>query len=513
VAIVGKDSGMSLPAERIPVLIGVGHATRRPEELEETAEPADLIGEAVVAALVDARCPPGGPVGVDHLDVVNLLSWSYPDPVGAVAAAAGLGALRGGYSPVGGDQPTRLLVGAARRVADGRSALSVVAGGEALYSRRMWQRSKREPPWTRRGDPPGGRLVLGSGLGHGAFAHGLTQPVQVYPLVENAHRHAAGLDLSAGQRRSAELWAGMSQVAARTPGAWQRSVRRPEDFLSAGPANRPIAHPYLKLMCANPTVDQAAAVVVASLATARRLGVAEEDLVFLWCEAGASDTEEILARPTYASSGPMARVLVDVLDLAGLEPEAVDLLELYSCFPVVPKLALDVLGLADDVQISVAGGLSCYGGPLNAYMVAAAVNMVRALRRSEGETGLLYGNGEYVTKHHALVVGRRPGPAGPVPPTDERADRQRRLDEQSAPELDPAPSGTAVVETYTVLHDRDGAACKGIVVARSGTGRRFVAVTPSDPEVLGVFLDPATDPVGMRGTAAVSGEGNVFRPG
>ena len=57
-----------------------------------------------------------------------------------------------------------------------------------------------------------------------------------------------------------------------------------------------------------------------------------------------------------------------------------DLYELYSCFPVVPKMAGDVLGEAALARPSVTGGLSFFGAPLNSYMTHAATAMVRALR-------------------------------------------------------------------------------------------------------------------------------------
>lgn len=462
-------------------------------------EPAALLAGALGHALDDARLD-----RLDHLSVINLLSWRYGDPVGAVAAFAGVPVGGGAYSPIGGDQPTRLLVEAARLVASGAAEVCAVAGGEALHARRLWEREGRPPPWTPPADPPGGRHLL-AGLGHGALAHGLSRPVEVYPLFENARRAARGTALEEEQRRSADLWAAMSAVAARTPGAWAPAPMSPEEILTPGPGNRPVAHPYLTRMCARPVVDQAAAVVVASTDAARRAGVPEERWVHVWADAGAADTEEILERPTYASAAPAERVLRDVVTAAG--GTLPDLLELYSCFPIVPKLALDALGLPDGAPVTVAGGLTWYGGPLNAYMLCAAVHMVRALRRGDGESGLLYGNGEYVTKHHALVVGRDPGPAGGVPPADDRAARQAALDATRLPvEVAEAPDGPATVETSTVLHDRDGAPMRGIVVGRLDDGRRFVANTAD----LDALLDPAVEPAGRRGVVRAGDGANRF---
>src|SRR6202020_2947546 len=78
-------------------------------------------------------------------------------------------------------------------------------------------------------------------------------------------------------------------------------------------------------------------------------------------------------------------------------------IELYSRFPCVPKRAGRTLGLGHDVQPTVTGGLTFFGAPLNTFMTHAACAMVRKLRNG-GRFGLLYGQGGFVTKHHALVL-------------------------------------------------------------------------------------------------------------
>ena len=91
------------------------------------------------------------------------------------------------------------------------------------------------------------------------------------------------------------------------------------------------------------------------------------------------------------------------MDLAGGSGKAFDAIELYSCFPCVPKMARRTLGLGPDVQPTVTGGLTFFGAPLNTYMTHAACAMVRKLRDG-AKLGLLYGQGGFVTKHHALVL-------------------------------------------------------------------------------------------------------------
>src|SRR6201999_4650494 len=95
-----------------------------------------------------------------------------------------------------------------------------------------------------------------------------------------------------------------------------------------------------------------------------------------------------------------------VMDLVGGDGKKFEAIELYSCFPCVPKMARRPLGLGADVRPTVTGGLTFFGAPLNTYMTHAACAMVRKLR-SGASLGLLYGQGGFVTKHHALVLSRQ----------------------------------------------------------------------------------------------------------
>src|SRR5262249_23630059 len=79
-----------------------------------------------------------------------------------------------------------------------------------------------------------------------------------------------------------------------------------------------------------------------------------------------------------------------------------------------------------------------------------------------------------------------------------------------APELASEPSGDGTIETYTVLHDRDGAPVRGLVIGRLADGRRFLAVTPEDRTLLEALV--AREAVGLRGRVAAVEGANRFEP-
>jgi hypothetical protein len=156
-----------------------------------------------------------------------------------------------------------------------------------------------------------------------------------------------------------------------------------------------------------------------------------------------------------------------------------DAVELYSCFPVVPKLARRTLGLGLDHPTSVTGGLSFFGGPLNNYMSHAACAMVREVRAG-AKLGLIYGQGEFVTKHHALIVSREPQARDNSPDALIDMKAQAAADPMLGPPvlIDETPEGEGTLETFTAVFDPTGRPDYGAVVARLASGARTLARLP-----------------------------------
>lgn len=74
-------------------------------------------------------------------------------------------------------------------------------------------------------------------------------------------------------------------------------------------------------------------------------------------------------RPNFHSSPAISKSLDHSLASSGLAANDIDIFDLYSCFPIVPKLACHHLGLPIDSRkpITVLGGLTSFGGAGNNY--------------------------------------------------------------------------------------------------------------------------------------------------
>ncbi|HEY0686723.1 MAG TPA: hypothetical protein VGD45_30565 [Steroidobacter sp.] len=478
---------------RIPVIVGVADVIDRPDHLAHAREPAALMADALLAALQDAG--PLSPAAVDSLDIVAEHSWPYAEPCDVLAARMTHKPKRCVYGKAGGESPVRFIHEAALRIVAGESTVAAIVGAEAQYSVAAAAKESFELPWSPR--DPKATVLRGKDLCHPiAIRHGMTQPVHVYPLYENAATAAWGQTPAQALRESAQLWSDFSAVAAANPSAWLRQHYTAEQLATPSRDNRPVAWPYTKHMVANPFVNQGAAVVLTSLAKARELGISEDRYAYIHAGAHAVEPRDYLQRDQYQRSYAQEAVLETMRDAAG-STGRFDSMELYSCFPIVPKMARRVLELPIDAQLTSIGGMSFFGAPLNNYMTHAAAGLVRRIRNRREALALLYGQGEFVTKHHALLLSAAPSrselSSGDV---QALADRKRG----PIPELTDAYSGPAALETFTVVHGRGEAPEFGAVIARTPDQRRLMArVAASNTTTLQVLTDLSATPVGQIG--------------
>jgi acetyl-CoA C-acetyltransferase len=258
-------------------------------------------------------------------------------------------------------------------------------------------------------------------------------------------------------------------------------------------------------MVANPTVNLGAALLLTSLARARAAGIAEHKLVYVAGGASAEEPRDYLERDQFVESHAQNAVLEAVTDLVGGNAETFDAIELYSCFPCVPKMARRTLRLGTDITPTVTGGLTFFGAPLNTYMTHAACAMVRKLRGGSS-LGLLYGQGGFVTKHHALVVSRQtpPEPLAQETSVQNEADRRRG----PVPAFVTEATGTGTVESFTAIYGRNNDVDHGVVMLRTSSHARALARVPAtDRQTLAHLLNMDRTPVGSVGEIVTAEDG------
>lgn len=478
-----------MPSEdRTPVIVASGQCLER----DELVTPIDLMSRACEQALTAA---PKLRSRVQQLSVVGILSATGPAPASELAARLGITPARLEVTTIGGNSPQWLVGRAAQAIAVGELDVALIAGAETIRSQRARRRAGEPLPDSP--DLPPDPLIGDAtpGVSRAESAIGLFLPVHIYPLFENALAARTGRSQKDQQHGIGQLFAPFTEVAATHPVAWFPTRRTPDEIATPSPGNRVVAEPYTKLMSAFLGSDQAGALLVSSLAAARRAGVVDR-AVFVWAAAETTEVWAPTARPDPGRSpaiGAAGRALFGAASRTAGEAITVDdleLIDLYSCFPSAVELATEALGLspADRRPLTVTGGLPYFGGPGNNYATHGIATLTDRLRTagrgssSRPGLGLATGLGWFATKHALGLYGTAPPPRGFVHGETERD--QRVIDASAVVVVDEAPEPTmATVVTATVVRDHDGVATAAPLIARLADGTQM-ATAAGDGETL-----------------------------
>jgi acetyl-CoA C-acetyltransferase len=449
----------------VPVLVGISQLEQRIKDPAAGKEPLDLMIDAVNAAAADA----GSKALLNAATSVRVIRgiWPYKNPARVVAAAAGVPNAETTLTPFGGNYVQSVVNQTALDIQAGRHEVIVITGAECGYSQAQARKRGIELQWQSADGAPDRLIGEDKNMRHPAEkAIGIGQPIQIYPLFENALRHARGEGVDEHQVRISELWARFSAVASRNPHAWLREAFSAETIRVPSPANRPVSFPYPKLMNSNNNVDQGAALIMCSSTAAARFGIPRERWIYPWAGTDAHDHYYVSNRDNLYTSPAIRFAGKRCLELAGVEANRLDHIDLYSCFPVAVEVAAAELGLDEGRPLTVTGGLTFAGGPLNNYVMHSIARMAEILRAEPAATGLVTANGGYLTKHAFGVYAAEP-PASPF----RHEDLQAQVDATPHREVVLDHRGGVEVESYSVMYEADQPAI-GHVACRLPDGRR-----------------------------------------
>lgn len=480
---------------RQPILVGCGDLTDLDTPATAARSPLDLMARAARMALDDT----GAPGMAQAIDTVAVLR-SYADtshrfatrlggsdnPPRSLATRLGIAARRHVYTWNGGNMPQYLVNLFSEQIVNGELRAVLIAGGEALRTQHALE--KTDAPSSLWHESPGGKPELigdpRRGWNEHEDRHGLRAAIAQYPLFENAIRGERGRSVEAHLQSNARLMAGFAKVAADNPLATRREGWSAERLATIDVDNRWIGFPYPRLMVSNAFIDQAAAFVLTSTDMARELGIPESRWVYLHGCADAHDQWYTTERVELTGSPAMRAASRIAFDMAGKRIEDMRHIDLYSCFPSAVEIACRELGIAEDDPrgLTVTGGLVYFGGPGNSYVVLSICEMMRRLRASAGDFGLVTANGNWVTKHAYGIYSTTPR----TTPwrREDPAVLQSTLDAMPLVDFTETPEGTARIETYTVMHERGGPKYAIVLGRLDATGQRFIANTPTDAGAL-----------------------------
>ena len=440
--------------------------------------------EVTRAAALDAGAP-GLAAAADVVAVVNG-AWSYRDPGRIVADGVGATSARTIRTTDGGNTPQFVVDVLAERIAAGELDVAVVVGAETIWSRRKLRNSGVERAVTEQPEGTAPDEILGKPLDMASDlekARGLLQPVEIYPLFDSAIRHRRGESVDQHRDRIANMWADFNAVAVANPNAWSRTPMTAAEIRDPSPGNRMVAFPYTKAMCSNWFLDQAAALIVCSAEAAELHGIARDRWVFVHGGAEADDTAYVSNRAELGRSPAIAAAWAALSADRGVGADDIAHIDLYSCFPSAVQAATEAIGIDEGRRLTVTGGLTFAGGPLNNYVTHSIAALVGVLRTDPGALGLATANGGFLTKHALGLYSTQP-PTTPfrrLPiPSDAIAHNAR--------ETGPDHTGAVTVEAATVMHGHEGPA-RALFALLTPDGRRTWGSSDDDAVMKAAITD------------------------
>ena len=489
--------------DSLPIIVGVGQVVDHWDgrDLDQSSSPISLITESIKRAQADA--------GVfdlvekiDTLAVVRAYTDSLRkpfDPFGkaknfpaAVIEAASLSPKRTIYSTAGGEQPQSLVNELSEDIARGDIRMAMITGGEALATLKTALKKQLALDWSSEADADiEDRGTQTDFISKYEMVNGMGLPPQTYAAMEQALRARLGMSRVQYLDYMGGICAGLCKTAQQNPYSQYPQAKSAEFLATASKDNYPICDPYLKWLIAQDAVNQASTLILTSVGYAKELGIDPDQWIYLH---GYSDVKEKLVseRPDLSKSKALELAISGAISSAGIAAGDIAYRDIYSCFPIVVHLASEVLGL-DPVsdQMSMTGGLSFFGGAGNNYSTHAIATVVEKLRQDRQAYGLVLANGGFMSKQSAGVYSAKTPQAWA-----EISSEALQAEVDAQPECKLLNEDcTAVIEAYTVRHDRNGI-IHAYLFARNDQGR-VMAVAPADHRATMQALHKFDNPVGQ----------------
>ncbi|MEM1195996.1 MAG: acetyl-CoA acetyltransferase [Pseudomonadota bacterium] len=506
-------------ADNTPVIIGVGQYSERVGEPGyQGLNYMDLGGRALAAAIADSGASGPAAKAIDTLASIRAFEISRPGrepPFGtasniprAMGNRVGANPARAILTPTGGQTNQQLVGEFATAIATGESQCAAIVGAEAISTVLALAAKGEKPDWSE--DVAGDFEDQGYGLDRliepALFQHGAIGAIPLYALAENARRARLGLSLDDYRLEIGRLFAPFTRVAAENPHAAAPVERSAEELATITERNRILAQPYARMTVARDQVNQSAAILIASAAKARELGVPEEKWVHIHAVTAASELP-LLQRPDLSGCPASIASAEAALMRAGKTMADMAYLDFYSCFAIPVFNQIDHFGLSvDDPRgLTLTGGLPFFGGAGNNYSAHAIAEAIQRARADRGSYAFVGANGGWMSKYSSGVYS--------TAPADWSAnDRFAALPDAD----DPVPlagalagegAAAATLETYTIETTKSGP--RSVWIGRGEGGGRLAGNADLTDEATRAAIEGG-EPFGARLTVMRAEDGRTL---
>lgn len=452
-----------------PVIISLAAVSQKIDNPEALLDGRDAVGLMIDAANKAAS---------QHFDI-SLLSqvdsiavcqgmWGFNNPAALIKQAIGATKAATTFQKIGVLQQD-LISQACLDIQAGNKSFCLAAGGEAKYRDLMAGINQVELPVVDPQPEPDRLIEPEQELWLSAETNaGLAMPVGYYALMDSVYQKDHSLTVESHREKVGELYHQFSKVAASNKDAWKQQVIESDDIKNASDKNPMLAFPYTKRHNSSWNVDQASAILICSTEKAVELGVDPKHWIFPVAATASNHMLAVSEREHLARCPGAEEAAKALTALSNIKTDSIDLVELYSCFPVGVLSFVDALDLNARKDLTTTGGMPFAGGPLNNYVLQSTVKTLELLMSAEKKNALVTNISGMNTKQGLFLYSREFQPFNYQDVTEKVASVQNQK------QVDPDFEGDAKIIASTVLFQKN-AAERVVTIAENEAGDRVVA--------------------------------------
>jgi len=456
------------------VAIGIGNIQQH-GNFQDLDEALILMDKATKKAIIDSSKKI-----VNFIDEIRIPEgfWGYKDPGKWIANNNNFKNNPTTYVTKIGILQQNLINQAIQKIQNGEIRASLIVGGESRYKiiRGLIEDKKyketplnKSPDYYQKADT---NLFLDKEIDELSM-----MAVGYYAIMENAYRFSKNEEIFEHNKKLAKLYEGFSKIAYKNKNSWTNKKYSAQDIMNTSFKNSYQAYPYNKLHCTSWNVNQASAIILCSEEIADELYISKNKRIYPLASSENNHMLTLVQRENLINPTGMKLAAKFIKDILALHNKDVDYYDLYSCFPIAVQMFCESLELDLSSSLTITGGMSFAGGPLNHYVLQSTTQLIDKLRKNKNKIGLITGVSGLMTKQSYALW------------SDKYFDKFSMADVTlQAEKIDkPIPlsnkkSGTATIVGYTILLDKKNIK-KAVIYAELKDKKRLI-LNSRNPKVI-----------------------------
>ena len=456
-----------------PVVIGLG-ITQQKGSYAELDEALFLMEKVAMQAINDC----GNSKIKDFIDVIDIPKgfWRYRDPGKWIAEKNNFSNTKTSVNKIGVLQQ-HLINNTCNKIIKGEIRAGLILGGESRAKMIAALKEGIEYKEMELSTNPDKYVKAKDDLyGEGeAEALGL-MAVGYYAVMESAMRKSKSLNLKEHEDYLGSMYADFSEIASKNQYAASDKSISKDQIMLANSDNKPMAYPYNKYHCTSWNVSQASAILICEEGLADQLNISKQKRIYPMASSETNHMIALIQRPSLISSAGLKLASEKINEVVDKHSINLNLIDLYSCFPVAVQQFENVLNLNTKTSRTITGAMPFAGGPLNNYMLHATVQALLKLRSQSGHSLITGVSGMMTKQSFCLWSSEYQMPFY-------HADVTKKAQQLDKPiPISNAKHGIGIVIGYTVLYEGTKPTL-GVFYIEDSQGERKV-VTSEDKAVI-----------------------------